>query len=241
MEQLLDEAKRKVDDVDVDIDADTALKKKHRDAVTEIVIGSELKLIEVWQQVAADLDKTGIRKCDLCSTGSMKWKLGQYYWVELRIWVEKGDNGKGVRVRYSVSADDQARTFYDEEWAAALKCLENWINALRSKGDRKWITTLLKQEISKWDSLLEQFPSDRIPVYSEFSFIDGRLVFEWHSEKNGCVVTLDRVPDDNEDKHGRQVCYRVSKSPNRPLEDKPEIVYAWTYHDVIVQIAEFLG
>lgn len=243
--------KRRVDDAK----EESSVEKKARSDVADIldvVLAKERASIQAWTRVVEGLSEAGIRKCDARSSNNMRWTKGTMRYVELQVLADHETSVNQPIARYQLRSNTDVRTFYDSHWKDALQCLKNWIEAMNVDSDRERITSTLKSEHDAWDSFLESFsesfPNDKIPAYSEYSFIDGRLVLEWHG-KNGRVVTLDRVPcpaydDENGEpgvyKDGRVISFRVSKSPDRPLNDKTESVFVGTTADAVAKIAEFL-
>lgn len=248
---MADSGKRKAEDAKEESGVD---KKARSDiaSVLAIVLVNERKTTEAWTRIVENLSDFGIRPYDAYSAGNMRWTKGTMRYVELRVLTDHQTAVNQPVARYQLRSNNDARIFYEAHWKDALLCLKNWIEAMNVESDHKRITTILKSEHDAWDSFLESFsdsfPNEKIPAYSEYSFIDGHLVVEWHG-KDGRVVTLDRVPcpaydDENGEpgvyKDGRLISFRVSKSPDRPLGEKAESVFVGTVSDVVAKIAEFL-
>ncbi len=248
---MADSEKRKGRDdnkEDDEEEADVVKKKARSDvvAVLDVVLAKERTLIPAWTRIVEGLYEAGIRKCDECLSGKLKWTRGPTRYVELQVRADHEVSKNNPIARYEIHSNTGVRSFYDPHWKDALQYLKDWIEAMRVDADRVSITSTLRNELDAWDKFLELFPSDKIPAYSEFSFIDGHLVFEWHG-KDGRIVTLDRVPcpayDDDDGKpgvykDGRLISFRVSKSPD--LGDKADRVFAGNTKEVIAKIAEFL-
>ena len=243
---MADSEKRKTEDAK----EESVVEKKTR--FIDVLVSKERKSIEAWTRIVENLSEVGIRECDACFAGIMRWTKRSMRYVELQVLLDHETSVNQPIARYQLRSNNDAHTFYEMHWKDALLCLKNWIEAMNVDSDRERITTILKSEHDAWDSFLESlsesFPNEKIPAYSEYSFIDGHLVLEWHG-KNGRVVTLDRVPcpaydDENGEpgvyKDGRAISFRVSKSPERPLSDKTESVFVDTIDDVVAKIAEFL-
>lgn len=243
---MAESEKRKAEDAKEESSAE----KKAR--FLDILTAKERKMTEAWTRVVENLSQAGIRECDACFANKMRWTKGTMRYVELLVLADHETSVNHPIARYQLRSNTDAHTFYDSHWKDALQCLKNWIEAMNVDSNREKIVSTLQSEVNAWDDFLESvwksFPNDKIPEYSEYSFIDGHLVLEWHG-KDGRVVTLDRVPcpaydDENGEpgvyKDGRAISFRVSKSPDRPLNDKTESVFVGYIADVVAKIAEFL-
>jgi len=237
-------SKRKADDlISEEGEGDGPLTEKEAkttDPIIDIVAAGEIKFIQAWKKVDASLAEAGISPCDVYGDNSMKWKVQEDRCVELTLTVGHDTGSRHLYTRYSLhySSNDksknQRRYFLDEEWSDLVVQLKQWLSKLRYDAARERIVNHLKWELKYWTEFLDEIPNDKITVFPEASFKDGRLVLEWDSKRGSIRVDRGYAEEEKGD-----MDFRITKpSPNPEYSIQ---VYEPFPGEAIDKIAEWLN